>query len=652
MARRRGEKLESSELPESGIPAAEISFTQQILSANNSSSVADRWLFDTGADIDATNKRQNLRPGTIVELRSKQFPIRTGSVFPLNIVSGERFYRRDGYLEKNRIVSPNGEVLSYINTERRGFFLWLYNQDEPLKLTTPRRTVNHTSIDSGREENADSSNKLDEIRDFQISFQACQKEGVFAMSDDFLKRLVLWHRRLCHPGLERLRWTIRNTTGIDLDEANLQRLPCEACDMGKSLKYTTNDSQPRMKNVGEGWHCDVGTLNPTSIEGHGYFCLTTEDVSHYRIFRALKKKSEAADELKFILSKANIELRQRHGLRVRRLTIDGGRDWGLTTLREFAADQEIDVMISAPKNQYQNGVSEGGICFVQDTARCCTIQIKVPSVFSNCVLEITCYTLNLTSQSSAAGHKTPWKVPGTLCITHVDASHRITGEKLDVTGTRSVFFGYRGRKNKLVWLLDGGRFLVSPHVTAYESVHPGAGWAADPREIVRSLPKHVQDRLKSRKTDYARNEDYNMPYDHEPPQIVAKGRGRLKRTICRPYEDQCISALEAPVEVDDEIFQSAQGETTDGQKIVTVDFTDAVTGRNFGDLVTNPTTVFNMPAFSMIRKAINQQNRLHSDGDEIFRILVNDPDIPPYILTSSADEPTVNEALKGPEKDE
>ncbi|KAI1004714.1 hypothetical protein K3495_g3507 [Podosphaera aphanis] len=245
--------------------------------------------------------------------------------------------------------------------------------------------------------------------------------------------------------------------------------------------------------------------------------------------------------------------------------------------------------------------------------------MKVPSVFWNCMSEKTCYTLNLISQSSVVGHKTPWEVywsqfdsekvnidvghlwiPGTLCITHVDASHRITGEKLDANGTRSLIFGYRGRKNKLVWLLDGGRFLISPHVTAYESAYPGVSWAADPREIVRSLPKCVQDRLRSGKTDYARNEDYNMPYNHEPPQIVAKGRGRPKRIICRPYEDQCISALEVPVEVDDERFQPALGETTDAQKIVIVDFTYAVTGRNFGDLVTNPTTIFNMHAFSMI----------------------------------------------------
>ena len=61
--------------------------------------------------------------------------------------------------------------------------------------------------------------------------------------------------------------------------------------------------------------------------------------------------------------------------------------------------------------------------------------------------------------------------------------------------------------NKLVWLLDGGRFLISPHVIAYENISSELGWGVDPREIIRSLPRHVQDRLRSRKMDYARNHD-------------------------------------------------------------------------------------------------------------------------------------------------
>ena len=109
------------------------------------------------------------------------------------------------------------------------------------------------------------------------------------------------------------------------------------------------------------------------MEGFGYFCLTTEDVSRYGIFRALKKKSDAADEMRSILSKTNAELRQRYGIRVKRLTIDGIRDWGLNILQDFAAKEEIDVIISAPNNQYQNCVSERGIRLVQDAARCCSI---------------------------------------------------------------------------------------------------------------------------------------------------------------------------------------------------------------------------------------------------------------------------------------
>ncbi|KAI0995048.1 hypothetical protein K3495_g13133, partial [Podosphaera aphanis] len=686
MARRRGKASSERDLPVSEAPGASIQFTQQILSASGENSVANRWLFDTGADDDATNRRQNFKPGTVVELKPKQFPIQTVGgivcaecvgevwlsltgpggaqtsmrlkyvvylkIFPLNIVSGERFYRSGGYLERNRIISPNGEVLSYINAERRGFFLWLYNQPEPLKFTNCKKAVNVTSMSN---EEVSLTEDIEE-QSFQQAYQACWGSGVFKMSDDVMKRLILWHRRLCHPSAERLKWTIKNTVGIDLHPSQVESLPCEACDMGKSLKYTTVDRKPRMKNVGEGWHYDVETLNPVTLEGYGYFCLTTEDVSRYRIFRALKKKSDAADELRSILSKANFELRQRYGIRVKRLTIDGGRDWGLKTLQDFATKEEIDVIISAPNNQYQNGVSERGIRFVQDSARCCSIQMKFPSVFWNYMLEMVCYTLNCTSQSSVEDKKTPWEVywsqmdpdrartevdhlwiPGTLCVTHVDATHRITSEKLDAKGTRSIFFGYRGRKNKLVWLLDGGRFLVSPQVTAYESVNPGLGCAADPREIVRSLPNHVQNRLKARKQDYARNEDYNVPQDDEPQSLLPRGRGRPKRSIQRPYESQQMIIFNAPLTVDNEMAILLR--ETDDQR----------SSESENEVPQMQKTHL----FNMTRKAIDQQLfGLQSDGDEVFRIIATCPGASSYLIGSSTNEPTFSEAMKGNEKKE
>ncbi|POS82386.1 hypothetical protein EPUL_004785 [Erysiphe pulchra] len=328
--------------------------------------------------------------------------------------------------------------------------------------------------------------------------------------------------------------------------------------MGRSLKYTTKQGQPRMNNVGEGWHCD--TLNPPSIEGHNYFCLTTEDVSRFRIFRALKKKSEAADELKHILTKVNLDLRLLFNLRVKQITTDGGRDWGLSTFQEFASQQEIDIVISARDNRYQNGVSERGTRFVQDAARCCTIQMKVPSVFWNYI--------------SVQKNKTPWEVywlqfvpeksktiidhlwiPGSLCITHVDASHRVTGEKLDANGSR----------NHILWL---SRYKDQIGLVVRWGEVPRVG----PREIIRSLPKHVQDRLKAQKTDYARYQDYNNPDGLEPVVTIPRGR-------------------EAPLTVDNEFIHVLEGARDDiitDKETVIEDFQDAVTGRCFGNLVIEP----------------------------------------------------------------
>ena len=228
----------------------------------------------------------------------------------------------------------------------------------------------HTSSKLKIVEESKSTANESEDQEFKVAYDACYANGIFKLSDDVMKRLILWHRRLCHPSADRMKWTIKNTTGIDLDPADVKSLPCEACDMGKSVKFTTSNSRQRMENKGEGWHCDVGSLNPVSLEGYEYFCLTTEDVSRYRIFRALKKKSEAAEELKTILSRANSELRLRHNLRVKRITIDGGRDWGLNSFQKFANEEEIEVIVSAPDNQYQNDVSERGIRFVQDAVRC------------------------------------------------------------------------------------------------------------------------------------------------------------------------------------------------------------------------------------------------------------------------------------------
>ena len=107
------------------------------------------------------------------------------------------------------------------------------------------------------------------------------------------------------------------------------KIPCEACDLGKSMKYNIQIRRRRATYVGEGWHCDLGTVQPKTTEGHSYYCLTTDDLSRYRFFKQIKTKNEAGDELKGILTKINADL-QLMNKGVRWITLDGGRDWGMS----------------------------------------------------------------------------------------------------------------------------------------------------------------------------------------------------------------------------------------------------------------------------------------------------------------------------------
>ncbi|RYO77524.1 hypothetical protein DL764_010211 [Monosporascus ibericus] len=60
----------------------------------------------------------------------------------------------------------------------------------------------------------------------------------------------------------------------------------------------------------------------------------------------------------------------------------------------------IKLVISSPHNQYQNGVAEKGIQFLQDKARATSAQIKIPTCFWDFVMEVITHTINRTGQST------------------------------------------------------------------------------------------------------------------------------------------------------------------------------------------------------------------------------------------------------------
>ena len=128
------------------------------------------WLFDTGADIHATNDSRDfihhidlpknaptistgngpVRPSKIgiveIVLSSKGEPFRVTlrnclyiQTLPVKIFSGEIFYKRGGYIVKNNLMRSDGTLITSLNINASGFYLHEHGRKIPLKGSAPGR---------------------------------------------------------------------------------------------------------------------------------------------------------------------------------------------------------------------------------------------------------------------------------------------------------------------------------------------------------------------------------------------------------------------------------------------------------------------------------------------------------------------------------
>jgi hypothetical protein len=126
--------------------------------ANTTSEAQDQWLLDSGVDIHSVNDEKWFIPGTArpivqkIEIQTVNGPvypekISTSEFFvegpdrrpvciravnalyipssPSNILSGYQLYGRNGWIDRNNVVGPDGEVLTKLQFKKTGFYLKL-----------------------------------------------------------------------------------------------------------------------------------------------------------------------------------------------------------------------------------------------------------------------------------------------------------------------------------------------------------------------------------------------------------------------------------------------------------------------------------------------------------------------------------------------
>ncbi|KAI7936683.1 hypothetical protein MJO28_015582 [Puccinia striiformis f. sp. tritici] len=131
--------------------------------------------------------------------------------------------------------------------------------------------------------------------------------------------------RLPFPNLERK----QNTCQISVEEHRRMGHPggqinCEACRLGKQTRQPFSNQRERTDIAGEELSADVvGPIDPVSLGGARYFLTIVDTASRYAWVRLLKVKSQAEQELKFIVS----QIENKTNKKVKRIITDGGGEF-------------------------------------------------------------------------------------------------------------------------------------------------------------------------------------------------------------------------------------------------------------------------------------------------------------------------------------
>ncbi|CAI7857174.1 unnamed protein product, partial [Closterium sp. NIES-54] len=177
---------------------------------------------------------------------------------------------------------------------------------------------------------------------------------------------LLWHHRLGHPSLPRLRGMHSRllVSGLPRSLPPLPPLPappCLPCVEGRQRAAPHSSSFPPTTAPLQTLHMDM--WGPARISGQGrerYFLLVVDEYTRYTTVFPLRSKGEFSAVLIPWIGTIRLQLRERFGqdLPVLRLHSDSGGEFSFDLLRDFCHGEGILQSFTLPDSPQQNGIDE------------------------------------------------------------------------------------------------------------------------------------------------------------------------------------------------------------------------------------------------------------------------------------------------------
>ncbi|CAI7780128.1 unnamed protein product, partial [Closterium sp. NIES-54] len=214
---------------------------------------------------------------------------------------------------------------------------------------------------------------------------------------------LLWHHRLGHPSLPRLRGMHSRLLVSGLPRS-LPPLPpslappCLPCVEGRQRAAPHSSSFPLMTAPLQTLHMDV--WGPARISGQGherYFMLVDDDYTRYTTVFPLRTKGEVVDDLIPWIHTVRLQLRERfrQDLPVLRLHSDRGGEFSSNLLRDFSRGEGILQSFTLSDSPQQNGIAQCPIGLVMEVARTSMIHAVAPHFLWPFAVWYAAHQLNL-----------------------------------------------------------------------------------------------------------------------------------------------------------------------------------------------------------------------------------------------------------------
>ncbi|CAI7875139.1 unnamed protein product [Closterium sp. NIES-54] len=194
---------------------------------------------------------------------------------------------------------------------------------------------------------------------------------------------LLWHHRLGHPSLPRLRGMA-----------------------SRVLRAAPHSSEfPPTEAPLQALHMDM--WGPARVRGQGYeryFLLVVDDYSRYTTVFPLRCKGEVTEVLIDWIRAARRQLSKSFGsdLPVLRLHSDRGGEFSSDLLRAFCHAEGIRQTFTLPASPQQNGIAERRIGMVMDVARTSMIHAAAPHFLWPFAVQYAAHQINLQPRVSVS----------------------------------------------------------------------------------------------------------------------------------------------------------------------------------------------------------------------------------------------------------